>query len=98
MKILNKKAVSVLEYTMLIVIVLGAFIIMKGYIQRGFFGNWGKTGQSYAYGRQYDPQKTIECSYDDVTNQWYDRNCFASTGSKNCPGSSCDQLNNQALQ
>ncbi len=76
MKILNKKAISVIEYSLLIVIILLAFFLMRNYIQRGIYSNWGKTGQSFAFGRQYDHQKSIECSFDDETNQWYDRNCY----------------------
>jgi hypothetical protein len=76
MKILNKKAVSIIEFSLLFIIVIGAFLIMKGYIQRGIYGKWQEAGKTMAFGRQYDPQKTIECSFDDQSNQWYDRNCF----------------------
>jgi len=76
MRILNNKAFSVIEYAVLLVIVIGAFLIMRNYIQRGIFGFWGQTGQSFAFGRQYDSQKTIECSFDEQSNLWYDRNCF----------------------
>ncbi len=78
MKSLNKKSFSVIEYTVLLVIIIGAFIIMRNYIQRGVFGMWGRSGQSFAYGRQYDPQKTIECDFDERTGVWYDHNCAAS--------------------
>ncbi len=84
MKILNKKAFSVIEYAVLFVIIIGAFLIMRNYIQRGVFGMWGQTGQSFAFGRQYDPQKTIECSFDDQSNLWYDRNCFLSLSNQEC--------------
>ena len=49
---------------------------MKNYIQRSFYGNWAKTGQSFAFGRQYDPQKTIDCAYDQSLSLWYDYNCY----------------------
>ena len=71
----NKKAFSVVEYVMLFVIVMGAFLVMRQYIQNGLQGNWGKTGQAFAYGRQYDPQKTVECDFDEQLNLWYDHNC-----------------------
>jgi len=93
MKILNKKAFSVVEYTILLVIIIGAYLVMRGYIQRGIFGQWEQTGQSFAFGRQYDPRKTIECSYDEQMNKWYDKNCFASTGNETCSGSICNNLN-----
>ncbi len=76
MKTLRKKGISIIEYSVLIVIVISAFFVMRNYIQRGIHGNWGKTGQSFAYGRQYDPQKTIECAFDQQSGQWYDRNCY----------------------
>jgi len=84
MRILNKKAFSVLEFTVLFVIVIGAFLIMRNYIQRGMYGQWGKSGQSFAFGRQFDSQRSIECSYDEVSGLWYDHNCVESQ----CPGGS----------
>jgi len=101
MEILNKKAFSVIEYTLLFVIIIGAFLVMRNYIQRGIFGLWVQPGQSFAFGRQYDSQKTIECAFDDHTNLWYDRNCFTSSGcaigdascENSCSASSCTQLN-----
>ncbi len=74
---MNKKAFSVVEYTVLFVIIIGVFIIMRPYIQRGVFGMWGQSGQSFAFGRQYDPQRTIECDFDVQSNVWYDHNCAA---------------------
>jgi hypothetical protein len=106
MKILNKKAFSVVEYTVLFVIVVGAFLVMRSYIQRGIYGQWGRTGQSFAFGRQYDPQKSIECGFDEQSNLWYDRNCVEAlclSGSptcmenvitnNSCSAGSCAQLN-----
>jgi hypothetical protein len=106
MKMLNKKAFSVVEYTVLFIIVVGAFLIMRSYIQRGIYGEWGRSGQSLAFGRQYDPQKSIECGFDEQSNLWYDHNCVESqclSGSPSCmenviaggscAASSCAQLN-----
>jgi len=84
MKIFNKKAFSLVEYTMLFVIIIGAFLIMRSYIQRGIFGGWATSGQSFAYGRQYDIQKTIECSFDEQSNLWYDRNCVLTLSNQQC--------------
>jgi len=87
MKVLNKKGFSVIEYAVLLVIIIGAFLIMKSYIQRGLFGTWGQAGQGFAYGRQYDSQKTVECSFDEQSNLWYDRNCFVTMSNQQCsPG------------
>ncbi len=76
MKKLNKKAISVIEYLVLFVIIIGAFLVMRNYMQHGIYGHWGNAGKSFAFGRQFDPQKTIECSFDEQSNQWYDHNCY----------------------
>jgi hypothetical protein len=90
MNFLNKKAYSVVEYTVLFVIIMGAFLVMRNYIQRGVFSQWAQTGQSFAFGRQYDPQKTVECGFDDQSNMWYDRNCYESYAMTYCAdGSTC---------
>ena len=73
-----------IEYAVLFVIVIGAFIIMRNYIQRGVFGLWVQPGQSLAYGRQYDPQKSIECDFDPRSNLWYDHNCLSSQITLQC--------------
>jgi len=100
MKMLNKKAFAVIEYVMVLIIVIGAFLVMRNYIQRGIFGLWGQAGQSFAFGRQYDPQKTVECGFDEFTGNWYDSNCFKNLGcsdgnaqcEQNCPGTMCGQV------
>jgi len=76
MKILNKRAFSIIEYMFLIVIIVGAFMLLRGNIQRGIYGMWQKLGASFAFGRQYDSQKSVECEFDEQSNRWYDRNCF----------------------
>jgi Flp pilus assembly pilin Flp len=112
MKILNKKAYALLEYAVLFTIIIFAFLIMRSYIQHGISGSWGKAGQSIGFGRQYDPQRTIECGFDEQSNMWYDRNCYAyyvinsqcngdnacqqKIITSTCLASSCSQLNNGA--
>jgi hypothetical protein len=88
MKILNKKAISVIEYSVLFIIIITAFVVMQNYLQRGINGSWEQSGKSFGFGRQYDPQRTIECSFDDQSNQWYDRNCY--TFYINNPPSTCN--------
>ena len=91
MKLINTKAFSIIEYAVLMIIIISAFLVMRNYIQRGIYGVWGQTGQSFAYGRQYDAQKTIECGFDGQLNLWYDRNCF-NTKSYSCKGDTvCDE-------
>jgi hypothetical protein len=84
MKILNKKAFSVIEYAVLLVILIGAFLVMRNYMQRGVYSMWGQAGQSFAFGRQYDSQKTVECAFDEQSNLWYDRNCVLTLSNQQC--------------
>ena len=104
MRALNKNGFSVVEYTILFVIVVGAFLVMRNYIQRGIYGQWQQSGQTFAFGRQYDPQKTIECSFDEQSNLWYDHNCAQSqcngvsscieSAVNSCQTSICNGANN----
>ena len=84
MKIFNKKGLAVAEYIILFVIILSAFLMMRHYLQNGIYSSWGKAGQTFGFGRQFDPQKTVECSFDEVSNLWYDRNCFDSLTNQQC--------------
>jgi len=90
MKIFKKQAFAVIEYVTILLIVMGAFLVMRSYIQRGIFSMHAKAGQGFAYGRQFDPQRTVECSYDGLTGIWYDENCFKAA---NCSlgGLACEQ-------
>ena len=78
----SREAFSVIEYVVLVVIIIGAFVVMRNYIQRGIFALWKQDGDSLAFGRQYDSQKTIECAFDEVSNIWYDRQCFVNMRAK----------------
>lgn len=49
----TRRGQSTLEYTILIVIVIGAFIAMSMYVKRGFHGRWKSTVDDM--GEQYDP-------------------------------------------
>ena len=91
MRLLNKKAISIIEYSVLFIIIISAFLVMRNNIQRKFNGKWEESGKTFAYGRQYDPQRSIDCSFDDQSMQWYDRNCYVyyvkirgCNGDKNC--------------
>lgn len=50
------RAQSVVEYAVLLVIVIGAFIAMQSYMKRGMQGRWKATVDDL--GDQYDPSKT----------------------------------------
>jgi Flp pilus assembly pilin Flp len=93
MNFFNKKGFSVVEYAVLFVIIITAFLVMRNYIQRGIYGTWAKAGQTFAFGRQYDSQKSVECSFDEQSKLWYDQNCYESTYNQTCPvgGNVCSE-------
>src|SRR3989338_993413 len=73
----KKKATATLEYVMLIVFVLGAFVVFNKYITRAMAGRWKSIGESFSMFRQYYPKSTIRCAYDYVyLNVWYNADCF----------------------
>lgn len=77
----QKRATSILEYTILLVIVLAAFLVTQKYIVRGFAGRWKQVGDSFGYGLQYDPKKTAECVWhanpaNAALGNWYSPSCF----------------------
>jgi Flp pilus assembly pilin Flp len=51
---LNRKGQSIIEYTVIIVIILGVMIAMKDYVKRGVQGRWKSAADGL--GDQYDPQ------------------------------------------
>jgi Flp pilus assembly pilin Flp len=50
----SRKGQTILEYTVIIIIILGVMITMKNYIKRGVQGRWKATTDDF--GDQYDPQ------------------------------------------
>jgi len=50
----NRRGQSILEYTVIIVIILGVMIAMKDYVKRGIQGRWKSAADDV--GEQYDPQ------------------------------------------
>ena len=77
-----------IEYAVLVIIILTALYWMKPQIQRALYGHWKTTGDSFAFGRQYDPKGTVACTRDTGTNVWYDERCFDSQRN------TCDKLTN----
>jgi hypothetical protein len=78
------KALSIIEYVVLILIILGGLYVSKDYILRGFMGHWKSAGDSFSFGRQFDPQKSVDCVFDDAMRVWYDRNCFEDQRQRQC--------------
>ena len=50
----NRKGQTILEYTVIFIIILGVMIAMKDYIKRGIQGRWKSATDDF--GEQYDPQ------------------------------------------
>jgi hypothetical protein len=69
---------AVIEYVVLISMVVGALWVMQKYLTRSVSGRWKGSGDSFASGRQYSYQKTLECISDDETGNeyWYNAVCF----------------------
>ncbi|MFH1360153.1 MAG: hypothetical protein ABIJ41_03850 [Candidatus Omnitrophota bacterium] len=80
-KIKKTKAVSTLEYTLLILVILGSLFLMQKHIVRGFAGRWKDTGDAFGGGKQYDPENTTECLWSEEANEvdsgkgWYELEC-----------------------
>ena len=53
-----KKAMSIVEYSMLIAVVVAALLGMQIYLKRAICGKWKEAGDVFGYGRQYDPEAT----------------------------------------
>ena len=49
----NRKGQTILEYTVILIIMLGVLIAMKDYIKRGIQGRWKSATDNF--GDQYDP-------------------------------------------
>ena len=50
----NRKGQTILEYTVIMIIILGVVIAMRDYIKRGIQGRWKAATDDF--GQQYDPQ------------------------------------------
>ena len=50
----NRKGQTILEFTVIVIIILGVLIAMKDYIKRGVQGRWKSATDDF--GDQYDPQ------------------------------------------
>ncbi len=80
MKNINKKkGQTVLEYVILTTFILFVFLSFQKYIVRAFSGRWKRSVDSFGYGRQFDPNKTVECVQFDATT-WYDVALYEANG------------------
>ena len=72
----QRKAQSIVEFTIMIMLVLAVFLTMNGYVKRGFQGRW-KTAID-DFGDQYDPQQTnanltYTMNTDSISNIYVDK-------------------------
>jgi len=51
----NKRGLSSLEYALLIALVVTVLVAMAFYFQRSLGGKWREAGDSFGFGRQYQP-------------------------------------------
>ena len=49
----NRKGQTIVEYTVIVIIILGVMVAMKDYIKRGIQGRWKSATDDF--GGQYDP-------------------------------------------
>lgn len=71
---LDKKAVAMLEYMVIIIFILGAFLVFKDYIIKGLMGRWRAVADTFGHGQQFDPRPldtadltthgTVECFFE----------------------------------
>jgi len=81
----NRYGQSVIEFMVLIVLILGAFLVFQKYIVRSFAGRWKGVGDSLGSGHIYDAQRTLECAYDPKhTFEWYNLVCYEDNCIEDC--------------
>ena len=72
----NSKGQAVIEFTVLILFVVFALVIMQKYAARSLAGRWKTVGDSFGSGRQYSYGKTLQCDYDPDFDVWYNVVCY----------------------
>jgi Flp pilus assembly pilin Flp len=50
----NNKAMSIIEYSLLLVIVIAALFSMGAYLKRSVSGRWRQSADTFGSGRQYN--------------------------------------------
>ncbi|MEI6437115.1 MAG: hypothetical protein WCO69_00020 [Candidatus Omnitrophota bacterium] len=89
------KGFAVMEYILLLLVIIGGLTVFRGYFQRAYYGQMATTSETFAYGRQYSPDDTIACAFDDkasVNGVWYSEACYDHLfAQRNCKssGSGC---------
>ena len=92
MRMLNNKkrrfGQGALEGIILLTFVLTGFFIFQKYILRGMSSRWKVAGDSFGSGRQFDPNRTLECAYIENQNRevriWYSNDCMKENCLEEC--------------
>lgn len=50
----SNKAMSIIEYSMVVAVVVAALVGMQIYIKRAISGRWRQAADTFGFGRQYD--------------------------------------------
>jgi hypothetical protein len=94
-----RRAFAVLEYVMMIIILATGLYMFRSYIQRGFQGQYRRTGESFGFTRQYNPGASRDCVMETLANATgpvtYEKGCFnnkilALGCARKAPGNSYD--------
>ncbi len=51
------KAISIIEYSLIVAVVVAALFGIQIYIKRAISGRWRQAADSFGFGRQYDSPK-----------------------------------------
>jgi Flp pilus assembly pilin Flp len=76
---------SIVEYTVLLLVIASAFAISWQYVQNGIQGQFRRAGSGFAFSRQHEPQRTRDCIWDDRLVLWYSEKCFTYYGERRHP-------------
>ena len=80
-KLSARRATSVIEYVIIIVILMYAFLAAQKYIVRAMAGRWKAAGDTFGMERQFNLSNTVECGYlatDHIPRGyvWYEKKCY----------------------
>jgi len=79
----NNRALSILEYVVLLTIIIAGLVAMGPYILNALNGYFVRAGEEMSYRRQHDPYLTRDCIWDPLLSvagaqvgDWYSAKCF----------------------
>ena len=78
-RFIHQRGTSTIEYATLILIVLGALFVMTPLMSRAFNGKWKTAGDTFGMGRQYQANRTNDCTYAQINadyGAWFDSTCY----------------------